>query len=182
MKKVAIILSFVGFSLLQVVAANTTDLPSKLYVSGALGYANSGWDYAGYNSTGLGFDTMLGYHYTSLWSFEAGYTHLPKSTLAGSSISSNVFSMFAKLKLPITVKNLNFYSKAGFGYFFTSGDSSSTHLALGLAYGVDYPIKPNLDIEGQFTHYIGRYKTNPVPDANYLSVGVSYRIPAKILQ
>lgn len=159
-----------------------SDLPSKFYVAGGIGYADSGWDYANFNSTGIGINALLGYRTNRFWSFEGGFTRLPKSTLSGLSINTNAVSAFAKAKLPIDVSNMSFYTKLGFGYLFNSGQSTDSHLALGMAYGIDYPIKPNLSLEGQFTHYIGRYKNSPVPNVDFYSIGVNYRIPQKVFQ
>ena len=163
-------------------AANPVVLPSKFYVASALGLADSGWDSAGYNSTGIGFNATIGYHYSRYWSFEGGFTRLPKSTLSSLSINTNAVSTFAKVRLPIDINNISFFSKLGVAMLFNSGESTASHLALGMAYGVDYPIQPNLDIEAQFTHYIGRYQSNPVPNADFYSVGVNYRLPQKVFQ
>lgn len=182
MKKRQLLTAVITLSSIFTINAAASDLPSKFYVAGAIGYADSGWDYANFNSTGIGINGTLGYHYSRFWSFEGGFTRLPKSTLSGFSINTNAVSAFAKMRLPIDMNKMSFYGKIGFGYLFNSGTSTDSNLALGMAYGVDYPIKPNLSLEAQYTHYVGRYKASPVPNADLYSVGINYRLPQKVFQ
>jgi hypothetical protein len=158
------------------------EMSSKLYVSGTVGYANSGWDFANYDSTGLGFNGTAGYRYNRQWSFEAGFTHFPKSTSGNSTINTNAVSTFARFRLPFEVNKLSFYAKLGLGYLMDSGDSTHSHLGLGIGYGVEYPLMPNLNLLGEYTHYIGNYEPgSQVPNADYYAVGVDYRLPLNVL-
>lgn len=156
-------------------------LNSKLYVSGSLGYADTGWNYVNYDSAGFAFSGMAGYRYNRQWSFEAGFTHLPEANHKSSTINTNAVSTFARFRLPIDSNQLTFYTKLGFGYLFNSGDSTNTHLGLAMGYGVDYPVQSNLSVQGQYTHYIGNYKSGGVPDTDYYSVGVVYRLPSSLI-
>lgn len=166
---------------LGLVVTAEPQMNSKLYVTGSLGYANTGWDYADYASTGIGFAGFAGYRYNRTWAFEAGFTHLPEAKLGSSKIKTNALSAFARLRLPIELSRVEFYTKLGFGYLMTSGQVSNNHLGLGFGYGVEYALKNNLSLQGQYTHYVGNYKSGGVPNADYYSVGVTYRLPTKLI-
>lgn len=182
----SILLSFFVFSAQaepEVISKIESELESKpsskLYITAGLGYADTGWDYADYDSTGVGLNIMLGYHYSPNWSFETGYMLFPTSTKTNSSIDTNAFSLLAKYRLPIDTTNLAFFGKAGIGYVFNNGTSSDSTLALAFGYGVDYLVKPNFLVEGQYLHYVGQYQNNPIPNIDYASVGFTYLIPRK---
>jgi hypothetical protein len=155
---------------------------SKVYVGGAIGYADTGW--SNYDSTGIGLSLSGGYHYNEYWSFEGTYTHFPTATAASNiKVHTNTVGAFAKIHLPVNASNLNFYAKLGFADTMQSGANSDSHIGLGMGYGFDYTLQRGLELQAQYTHYVGKYTTSTtVPNIDFYSVGLLYRLPKNFMQ
>lgn len=173
---IAIILVSLGLGSI-VHAAEPLPASSKFYVGGALGYADTG--FSGLDSTGIGLSVTGGYHYNEYWSFEGTYSHFPEATgPLDIKIHTNTIGAFAKVHLPVNASNLNFFAKLGFADTMQSGSTSDSHFGLGMGYGFDYTLQPGLQLEAQYTHYVGKYTSSvSVPNIDFYSVGVVYRLP-----
>lgn len=172
------ILSFIiGFSIINHIMADDLFTP-YYYAGGSIGFANTKWDYAGFNSTGFAFGAYGGYQFNHYFAAEGQFTHFSKSTKSGKdAVKTNAIAAFLKGSIGLGQTKFKLFSKIGLGNVFNSGYSSKSHFGLAFAYGIDWRISKNLTAEAAYTHYIGKYSDNPsdsVPNVDYYSVGLAY--------
>jgi hypothetical protein len=179
-----ILVAACGLALASCAFANNgsmSEANSKVYVGGSLGYTNTHWDPT-YNSTGFGFNVLSGYRFSSLWSLEGSFTHFATATAPAplSSISTNSVAALAKMSVPLGQSKFDFFSRMGLGYTFTSGDVSRSNFGPVFGVGVGLPIAKNMNIEGSYTHFVGSYGTNAVPNADFYGATFTYTLPASL--
>ena len=166
-----------------------SQVPAGVYVTGQIGYADTGMKSKlpitnGGGNNGIAGRLALGYKITPNVAVEAGLLQLQNgNTKEGFSSNQYAMDVAAKGILPVT-HNVNVYGKAGVAYLTTrlqTNDVNSND-ALGIAkhkwapevaVGMSYDVTSNVNVDTSFTH-IHPVGDNRPGNINFLAVGVGY--------
>lgn len=173
-------------------APATTNTSSRFYVSGQVGYADTGMQAkfntqsaSGLSNDGLAGRLAMGYRLNPNVAIELGYLQLQQATLRSANLflNQNAFDLTGKAALPIA-HNVNLYGKLGVAYLTTKIDDQSTNIngLMGIAkrkwapeaaLGIAYDITSNVTVDTSFTH-IQPLGNNRPGNIDFLAVGVGY--------
>ncbi|MEN9471605.1 MAG: hypothetical protein RL214_961 [Pseudomonadota bacterium] len=197
-----VLTSVLASSTLAVMTANAA-LPSGLYVSGQVGYADTNLKSrlsplkSSLANDGLAGRLAIGYKLIPNLALELGYLQL--SSASYNSVKNNctysnkqhAVDVLAKGILPIT-SNVNIYGKLGAAYLTTQIQSKTTNADIStttnlnstvgidkrqwapeVAVGMGYDITPNVSVDTSLTH-IQTIGNNRPGNIDFLAVGVAY--------
>jgi len=196
-----VLTSVLASSTLAVMTANAA-LPSGLYVSGQVGYADTNRPSTlnpNLANDGLAGRLAIGYKLIPSFAVELGYLQLPTTEVskytpwhfATLSNQQHAIDVVAKGILPIT-SNVNIYGKLGAAYLTTQIQGTKTvdnipvtvdlnsqqgiekrQWAPEVAIGMGYDITPNVSVDTSLTH-IQTIGNNRPGNIDFLAVGVAY--------
>ncbi|RDH40828.1 MAG: porin family protein [Candidatus Aquirickettsiella gammari] len=196
-----VLTSVLASSTLAVMTANAA-LPSGLYVSGQVGYADTNRPSTlnpNLANDGLAGRLAIGYKLIPSFAVELGYLQLPTTEVSkyipghfGTlSNKQHAIDVVAKGILPIT-SNVNIYGKLGAAYLTTQIQGTTTvdnipvtvdlnsqqgiekrQWAPEVAIGMGYDITPNVSVDTSLTH-IQTIGNNRPGNIDFLAVGVAY--------
>jgi hypothetical protein len=196
-----VLTSVLASSTLAVMTANAA-LPSGLYVSGQVGYADTNRPLTlspNLANDGLAGRLAIGYKLIPSFAVELGYLQLPTTEVSKYipghfvtlSNQQHAIDVVAKGILPIT-SNVNIYGKLGAAYLTTQIQGTTTvdnipftvdlNSQLGIekrqwapevAIGMGYDITPNVSVDTSLTH-IQTIGNNRPGNIDFLAVGVAY--------
>lgn len=170
-------------------AQRTSQVPAGVYVTGQVGYADTGMKSKlpttnGGGNNGIAGRLALGYKITPNVAVEAGFLQLQNGeTKEGFSSNQYAMDVAGKGILPVT-HNVNVYGKAGVAYLTTRLQTNGVNGndALGIAkhkwapevaVGMSYDVTSNVNVDTSFTH-IHPVGDNRPGNINFLAVGVGY--------
>ncbi len=198
MLKKILITTVLTASTCTVINANAA-LPMGFYVSGQVGYADSGIKSRLQSlpgiilaNDGLAGRVALGYKITPKVALEVGYMQLRSAQFndedeqTSASNEQNAIDIAAKGILPIT-SNVNIYGKLGIAYLTTQIEMSEEGgrkldpvpniakrtFAPEVAVGMAYDITPNVSVDTSLTHIQTLGSRRP-GNIDFLAVGVAY--------